>query len=91
MVPLDVMSKSPLFEIAVGCSVQRFIFKIEFIKLLAPVIYGIPLLLLLYLSGDKSVPDIRIIISLSLHHTQLSGISNGKSSVISLTSEPTFS
>lgn len=38
MVPLHVMSKSPLFEIAAGRSVQRFIAKIEFIKLLAPVI-----------------------------------------------------
>ena len=36
-------------------------------------------------------PALILAISLSLHHTQLSGISNGKSSVISLTCEPTFS
>ena len=88
MVPLQVMSKSPVTEIVTGFSVHRFICNFSLERLLAPVRYGIPIWLSLYSLGSKSLPDNNCITFESLHHLQLPGISYGINSVISVQLEP---
>ena len=90
-VPLQVISKSPLCEIDVGVFVQRLTKTAPFARLLAPVIYGIPLEISEYLSGTRSWPDCRIITEPRRHQAHELGISIGNSSLISITLPPTFS
>ena len=54
IVPLQVKRRSPEYAKDLGSVVQRFIMTDPFSRLLAPVIYGIPLQAELNLSVDKS-------------------------------------
>ena len=78
--PLHTISKSPSTPITEGVSVHLFIISSPSEILLAPVMYGVPTFLSLYLFGGKSCPDNSCIKPDILHHSQLSGISKGISS-----------
>ena len=60
-------------EIDLGDVVQRFINIAPLLKLLAPVIYGIPILSELYSSGFKSLPEIKLAILLKVTNSQFLG------------------
>lgn len=90
-VPLQVISRSPLCEIDVGVFVQRLTITAPFSRLLAPVIYGIPLGMVKYLSGTRSWPDCKRITEPMRHQAHEHGISKGISSLMSVALPLTFS